>query len=112
MSYIGNKPLTQAEKKTQQHTTTASKTIYPVSGGYTVGLIDVFLNGVLLLDNVDYSAGDGLNVNLFIATSANDTLVTVAWGAFATYAGGATGSFTAGSGETITVTNGIITGIV
>ena len=82
MSYIGNRPLTQAEKKTQQHTVTEGQTDFNVSGGYTVGLIDVFLNGVLLLDGIDYIATNGINIDLAIEAKEGDTLVTIAWGSF------------------------------
>ena len=50
----------------QQITATAGQTVFTVSGGYTPGLIDVFLNGVLLTP----TAIDASNGNTFTLTDA------------------------------------------
>ena len=54
----------------QQITATAGQTVFTVSGGYTPGLIDVFLNGVLLTptaitstNGTTFTLGDGALVN-------------------------------------------------
>lgn len=57
----------------QEFTATASQTTFAVTGGYQVGNIMVFLNGVKL-DASDYTATDGTNVVLATGATAGDTL--------------------------------------
>lgn len=80
-SFIGNQPLTQAQRNVIDHVVSASKTIYLVQ--YTIGFIDVILNGVTLQSD-EYIADDGSQIQLLSATAADDTLTTVAWGTFET----------------------------
>lgn len=37
---------------------------FSISGGYTLGRVDLFQNGVKLLENSDFTANDGVSVNL------------------------------------------------
>jgi len=50
--YIGDIPVPQATQTRQTFTATASQTSFPTIG-YTAGFIDVYLNGVKILDGVD-----------------------------------------------------------
>jgi hypothetical protein len=52
---------------------TASQTTFTIPGGYTVGLIDVYVNGVRYLPT-DYTATDGTTVVLGIGLLAGDTV--------------------------------------
>ncbi len=55
-------------------TATAGQTIFTVSQGYTVGDIDVFLNGVKLVEGDDYFATNGSTITLNVAAIVGDTL--------------------------------------
>ena len=43
----------------QKFTATSSQTTFTITGGYTVGMVDVFLNGIKLDNAVDFTATDG-----------------------------------------------------
>ena len=57
----------------QQITATAGQTVFTVSGGYTPGLIDVFLNGVLLTPTA-IDASNGSTFTLADAAIVDDLL--------------------------------------
>ena len=71
--YVGNIPVPQATQTRQQFTATASQTSFATIG-YTAGFVDVFLNGVKLLDGVDYAATNGSDVVLTTGAALNDVL--------------------------------------
>ncbi len=52
-------------------TATAGQTAFTISGGYTVGLVDVYINGVKLSQS-DYTASNGTTVVLGTGTSAGN----------------------------------------
>ena len=53
---------------------TAGQTSFPVADGYTVGAIDVYLNGDKLVDGIDFTATDGTSITLTQAAVAEDVL--------------------------------------
>ena len=71
--YIGDIPVPQATQTRQSFTATASQTSFPTIG-YTAGFIDVYLNGVKLLDGVDYTATNGSDVVLTTGAALNDSI--------------------------------------
>ena len=71
--YIGDIPVPQATQTRQTFTATASQTSFPTIG-YTAGFIDVYLNGVKILDGVDYTATNGSDVVLTTGAALNDIL--------------------------------------
>jgi len=81
MSYIGNEPIVSATRTITELTATAGQTVFTANGGYTVGYIDVYVNGAQL-QNADLSASNGSTVTLNQAASLNDTIRLVAWGTF------------------------------
>jgi hypothetical protein len=58
-------------REIQTYIATASQTTFTVTGGYTVGLVDVFINGVRLTSS-DYTATDGTTVVLTVGTMAGN----------------------------------------
>ena len=52
-----------------------------VTTNYNPGLIDVWLNGVKLIDAVDYTATDGTTITFSSALALDDTIETIAWNA-------------------------------
>lgn len=71
MSYIGIPPFGQTVRSVTSTTATAGQTTFSITGGYIVGYVDVFLNGVLLAPS-DYTASDGLTVVLNTGAALND----------------------------------------
>ena len=51
---------------------TAGQTAFTIPGGYRINAINVFRNGVRLSGSVDFSATDGVTVNLVNPASLND----------------------------------------
>ena len=79
--YIGNIPTPQATQTRQSFTATASQTSF-ATAGYTPGFVDVFLNGVHLLDGTDYTASNGSDIVLTTGAASGDTLEVVAYSTF------------------------------
>jgi len=71
MAYIGVPPFGQTVRSVTSATATAGQTTFSITGGYVLGYVDVFLNGVLLAPS-DYTASDGLTVVLNSAAALND----------------------------------------
>ncbi len=81
--YIGNNPdNTPVIIARQSYTATASQTTFTFSAGYTPGYIDVYLNGVKLIDVSDYTASSGNTVVLVSAATADDVVEIVAYKVF------------------------------
>jgi hypothetical protein len=76
--YIGNIP---ASLTRSTFTATAGQTTFSTSG-YTVNFIDVYLNGVKLINNDDFTATDGVNVVLTSGAALNDVVEVVAYTTF------------------------------
>ena len=79
--YIGTQPVPQATQTRQTFTATASQTSF-ATGGYQAGYLDVFLNGVKMVDGTDYTATNGSDVVLTTGAASGDTLEVVAYTAF------------------------------
>lgn len=70
----------QASYSRQKFTATANQTTFTVA--YTVGYLEVYLNGVLL-DISDYTANNGTSIVLASGAAVGDELVTIALDSFA-----------------------------
>ena len=81
MSYIGNEPIVSATRTVTESTATAGQTTFTANGGYTVGFIDVFVNGAQL-QSTDFTATNGSTVTLSSACAAGDDVRLVAYGTF------------------------------
>ena len=79
--YIGTQPVPQATQTRDIFTCTASQTSF-ATGGYQAGYIDVFLNGVKLVDGTDFTATNGSDVVLTTGAASGDVLEVVAYTAF------------------------------
>ena len=81
--YIGRAPSDSSVTIARQnYTPTGVQTDFTFNSGYTVGLIDAYLNGVKLIEGNDYTASDGSTVGLTTAAISLDTLELVAYKAF------------------------------
>ena len=79
--YVGNAPLPQATQTRDLIVATAGQTTFP-TGGYTPQFLDVHLNGILLVNGTDYTAGNGSDVVLTVGASAGDILSVIAYSTF------------------------------
>ena len=81
--YIGRAPGDAAVIVARQtYTASGVTTDFTFSSGYTVGYMDVYLNGVRLIDATDYQASNGASVGLTSAAQNGDVLELVAYKAF------------------------------
>lgn len=74
--------ITEGVYKKTQFTATASQTNFTIATGYTVGFVDVYLNGIRLVVADDFTANDGSTVILTTAAAAGDSVEVVAYGTF------------------------------
>ena len=79
MAYIGNGPGVSSQRVVTSVTATASQTTFTPSSGYTVGYIDVYMNGVRLINGSDYTADNGSTVVLTTGAALNDVIELVAY---------------------------------
>ena len=91
--YIGNIPTPQATQTRESFTATASQTTFNTAG-YTPNFLDVFLNGVHLLNGTDYTATNGSDVVLTTGAAASDVVEVISYSTYEvnaqTYTGGLT----------------------
>ena len=62
----------------QSNTATAGQTVFTVTGGYTVGYLQVYLNGVLL-NSGDYTASNGTSFTLGVGATLGDIVESLAY---------------------------------
>ena len=91
----------------QKFTATASQTTFTVTGGYTVGMVDVFLNGVKLDNATEFTASNGSTVVLSSAAVVNDVVEVYKYGGqfIANNTLRQTTAFTATAGQTTFTVN-------
>ena len=91
--YIGNIPTPQATQTRDTFTATSGQTSFATSG-YTPNFLDVFLNGVHLVNGTDYTASNGSDVVLTTGATTGDNLEVVSYSTYEvnaqTYTGGLT----------------------
>ena len=63
-------------------TATAGQTTFTLPQGYAVGDVDVFINGVKLLEGDDYYATNGTTITLTSAAALNDFIQVVSYNQF------------------------------
>jgi len=81
--YIGRNPGDAAVTVAREVFTPGGiTTSFTFAAGYTVGYMDVFLNGVKLVEARDYEAGNGTSVGLSSYAQSGDILELVAYKAF------------------------------
>jgi len=98
----------------QNFTATANQTTFTITGGYVVGLVDVYVNGVRYLPS-DYTATNGTTVVLGIGLLAGDavTILNYTSSIAALPTSRNVQDFTATAAQTtFTVTNGYIVGLI
>lgn len=66
--------FTRSNYVAQAFTATAGQTTFTVTGGYLIGLLDVWQNGVKLLVGSDVTASNGTTIVLATAAQINDVI--------------------------------------
>ena len=74
--------ITEGVYKKTQFTATAAQTNFTIATGYTVGFVDVYLNGIRLVVADDFTATDGTTIILAAAAASGDAVEVVAYGTF------------------------------
>ena len=91
--YIGVVPLPQATQTRDVFTATSGQTSFATSG-YTPNFLDVWLNGVKLVNGDDFTATNGSDVVLTSGAAAGDTVEVLSYSTYEvnaqTYTGGLT----------------------
>ena len=81
--YIGRNPGDAAVIIARQNfTPTGVQTDFTFNSGYTPGYVDVYLNGVRLIDVQDYVASTGSTVGLTSYANSGDIVEVIAYKAF------------------------------
>jgi hypothetical protein len=79
MAYIGNSPGVASQRIVTTFTATAGQTTFTPSSGYTVGYLDVYHNGVKLINGDDYTASNGSTFALASGAASGDVIEAVAY---------------------------------
>ena len=76
MGYLGNENTVTGTQNSKRIVVqaTPNQTISTVTGGYTIGQLDVFVNGVKLASADDYSANNGTTVTYTNALNSGDDI--------------------------------------
>ena len=83
IGYLGRNPNNSNVVISKSTTTaTGSTTDFTVNGGYTVGYLDVYLNGIRLVEREDYYATNGSTVGLTTHAISGDQLEFIGYKAF------------------------------
>ena len=106
--YIGRAPGDSAITISKQYfQTTGVTTDFTFSSGYDPGLIDVYRNGIKLINVLDYAATDGSTISLSTPVGVGSTVQVVAYKAYNVATVKATELDTTVTGSTINLTGDI-----
>ena len=99
--YIGNAPINNSIYK-QIFTPATGVTTFTTGTAYTPGFIDVYQNGIKLIDTTDYTASNGTTVDLIVAATTGDTVEIIVYETFQSAAPSAyTGNFSVSGTGTV-----------
>ena len=99
--YIGNAPINNSIFK-QIFTPSTGTTTFTPGTAYTPGFIDVYQNGIKLIDTTDYTATNGTTVVLIVAATTGDTVEIIVYETFQSAAPSAyTGNFSVSGTGTV-----------
>ena len=80
MSYLGVPPFGQTVRTVTTNTANGTANTFYPTGGYIVGYLDVFYNGVRVVETIDYTAGDGTSISFTSPPLSNSTIEMVSYG--------------------------------
>ena len=79
MAYIGNSPGVASQRVVTNITATAGQTVFTPISGYTLGYVEVYQNGLLLVSGTDYTADDGQDITFAQGANLDDDIQIVAY---------------------------------
>lgn len=79
MSYLGNSPGVASQRVVTTFTATEGQTNFVPQSGYTLGYLDVYRNGIKLINGVDYTADNGTDVILTYGAAVDDSVETISF---------------------------------
>lgn len=79
MSMIGNQPGQASQRITTTFNVASTTATFTPTSGYTLGYLDVYLNGVKLVNGDDYTASNGTTFTLTTSAVAGDVVEAVAY---------------------------------
>lgn len=79
MSFLGNSPGTASQRIPDTFNVSTTTSVFTPSSGYTLGYLDVFLNGVKLVNGDDFTASNGTTFTLTSAALAGDVVECIAY---------------------------------
>ena len=79
MAYIGNSPGVASQRVVTNITATAGQTVFTPISGYTLGYVEVYQNGLLLVNGTDYTADDGQDITFAQGANLDDDIQIVAY---------------------------------
>lgn len=79
--YIGTQPVPQATQTRDKFTAVAGDTSF-ATGGYTPQFLDVYMNGIHLINGTDYTAANGSDVVLTEPAAVGDLIEVVSYSTF------------------------------
>jgi len=71
--YIGPAPVPQATQTRQTFTAVSGQTSFALAG-FTAGFVDIYMNGVRLVDGTDFTAANGSDVVLTSGAATGDII--------------------------------------
>ena len=105
--YIGRAPGDSSVVVARQvFSPTGIQTTFTFASGYTIGYLDIYLNGARLISGQDYTASNGSTVGLTTYADGGDVLEAVAYKAFnAASVNNAPGNFSVGGNLSVNGTS-------
>ena len=79
MSYLGNSPGVASQRVVTTLMATEGQTNFVPQSGYTLGYLDVYRNGIKLINGVDYTADNGTDFTLTSGAAADDSIEAVSF---------------------------------
>jgi hypothetical protein len=79
MAYLGNSPGVSSQRVVTPFSVTTSTTVFTPTSGYSLGYLDVYLNGVKLILGDDYTATNGTTFTLASAAVSGDVVEAVSY---------------------------------
>ena len=79
MAYLGNSPGVSSQRITTTFAVASDTTVFTPTSGYSLGYLDVYLNGVKLILGDDYTATNGTTFTLTSAAVSGDVVEAVSY---------------------------------
>jgi hypothetical protein len=79
MAYLGNSPGVSSQRVVTTYNVASDTTVFTPTSGYSLGYLDVYLNGVKLIVGDDYTATNGTTFTLASAAVSGDVVEAVSY---------------------------------